>query len=84
MAWVGAGVGGGKSSKDENVGGGNGAGGGGRVLSRPVAAIVITPSGVRVEPIVDATKLGMAALTAAGFCLAMIARMGRKRARRME
>lgn len=77
VAWVGAGVGGGKSAKDENIGGGNGAGGGGRVLSRPVAAIVITSGEVRVEPIWDVTKLVLAGLTAAGFCLAMIARMSR-------
>ncbi len=78
VAWVGAGAGGGRSSKDENIGGGSGAGGGGRVLSRPVAAIVITSGEVRVEPIVDVTKIGIAALTAAGFGLAMIARMSRR------
>ncbi len=82
LASVGSGVGGGRSSQNENVGGGSGAGGGGRVLSRPVAAIVITSSGVRVEPILDTTKVGLAALTAAGFAIAMIARMSRRRASR--
>ncbi len=82
FAWVGSGSGGGKSDTGENIGGGSGAGGGGRVLSRPVAAIVITSSGVRVEPILDTTKVGLAALTAAGFALAMVARMSRRRAPR--
>ncbi len=70
---LGFGVGG----DDERNGGG---GGGGSVIARPVAAIVITPHGVRVEPIVDVTKLALAALTAAGFMLGMFARMSRKRA----
>jgi uncharacterized spore protein YtfJ len=52
-------------------------GGGGRILSRPVAAIVISPAGVRVEPIVDVTKVGLAALTAFGFMAATLWRMSR-------
>ncbi len=82
VAWIGSGVGGGRSNENNSIGGGNGAGGGGRVLSRPVAAIVITSSGVRVEPILDVTKVGLAALTAGGFALAMMARMSRRRAPR--
>ena len=74
----GAGTGGGKDQND-NRGGGGGAGGWSRVLSRPVAAVVITPDNVRVEPIVDATKVALAAFTAAGFMLAMIARMSARR-----
>ncbi|MGQ9554885.1 MAG: hypothetical protein ACUVWR_12315 [Anaerolineae bacterium] len=58
-------------------GGGGGGGGGGRTLSRPVAIIVISPSGIRVEPVVDVTKVALAAFTAAGFMLAMIGRMMR-------
>jgi uncharacterized spore protein YtfJ len=42
---------------------GGGGGGGGFAAGRPVAAIVIEPSGVRVEPVVDVTKLGIALFT---------------------
>lgn len=52
----------------ESGSGGNG-GGGGWSLGRPVAAIIIGPDGVRVEPIFDMTKVGIAAITAAGALL---------------
>jgi uncharacterized spore protein YtfJ len=73
----GMGYGSGKSNEveGENIGSGGGGGGGGRVLSRPVAVIVASPEGVRVEPVVDVTKIGLAALTAAGFMFGMIMRM---------
>jgi uncharacterized spore protein YtfJ len=45
-----------------NVAGGGGGGGGS--MGRPVAAIVIGPDGVRVQPIVDATKIALAAIGA--------------------
>jgi uncharacterized spore protein YtfJ len=68
-----------KSEEDESdeisEGSGSGGGGGGRVLSRPAAVIISTPGGVRVEPVVDVTKLGLAALTAAGFMVGMLLRM---------
>lgn len=54
-----------------SMGGGSGAGGGGRTLSRPVAVIVATPQSVRVEPVVDITKVAIAALTAVGFMIGM-------------
>lgn len=54
---------------------GGGGGGGGNVLSRPVALIIASPQGVRVEPIVDVTKLGLAALTAFGFMAATLFKM---------
>ncbi|MBI5302758.1 MAG: hypothetical protein HY868_11515 [Chloroflexi bacterium] len=79
----GAGSGGGKDAQT-NMGSGGGGGGVGRAFARPVAAIVVTPSAVRVEPIVDVTKVALAALTAAGFMLAMIARMNRQRAPRLN
>ncbi|HJW91219.1 MAG TPA: spore germination protein GerW family protein [Anaerolineales bacterium] len=60
-------------------GGGGGGGGGGRVLSRPVAVIVASPDGVRVEPVVDPTKIALAALTAAGFMLGMFIKMSNLR-----
>ena len=79
---VGSGYGrGGNDEKDTGQGGGSGGGGGGRILSRPVAVIVASPEGVRVEPVVDVTKVALAALTAAGFMVGMIARMSRSRQR---
>ncbi len=63
----------------EARGGGGGGGGGGRVLSRPVAVVVSSPEGVRVEPVVDVTKLGLAALTVFGFMATMTARMMSRR-----
>ena len=59
----------------KNTGGGGG--GGGHVLSRPVAVIVASPEGVRVEPVVDITKVVLAALTAGGFMVGMLLRMAR-------
>lgn len=56
-------------------GGGGGGGGGGRILSRPAAVIIATPDGVRIEPVVDKTKIALAALTAAGFMIGMLLRM---------
>ena len=54
---------------------GGGGGGGGRTLARPVAIVVASPDGVWVEPIVDWTKIGLAALTTFGFMIAALARM---------
>ena len=61
----------------KNAGGGGGGGGGGHVLSRPVAVIVASPEGVRVDPVVDVTKVALAALTAGGFMVGMLLRMAR-------
>jgi uncharacterized spore protein YtfJ len=47
---------------DDEAGGG-GLGGGGGSHGRPVAVIVIGPNGVRVRPVVDVTKIGIAAVT---------------------
>jgi uncharacterized spore protein YtfJ len=47
----------------QSVGGG-GFGGGGGSMGRPVAVIAIGPSGVTVRPVVDVTKVALAALTA--------------------
>ncbi len=58
---------GGENPKHE---GGGGGGGGGSVLARPVAVVVASPQGVRVEPVVDVTKVALAALTAGGFMVA--------------
>jgi uncharacterized spore protein YtfJ len=75
----GAGYGGGSSGKQEEegegYGEGGGGGGGGRTFSRPVAIVVSSPEGVRVEPVVDITKIALGFLTAAGFMTGMILRM---------
>lgn len=63
---------------EKNVSGGGGGGGGGRVLSRPVAVIIASPDGVRVEPVVDPTKIALAFFTTLGFMVGMIARMLRR------
>ena len=77
----GMGYGFGQGEKEESGstpnGGGGGGGGGGRVLSRPVAVIVASPEGVRVQEVVDPTKIALAALTAAGFMIGMMMRMMR-------
>lgn len=79
MAAMGLGYGWGQGTDKEQENQGSGAGGGGggfsRVLSRPVAAVVLSPDGVRVEPIVDITKVVLAALTAGGFMIGMLMRM---------
>lgn len=74
---VGSGYGNGGDEESENggSGGGGGGGGGGRVFSRPVAVIIVSPEGVRVEPVVDATKIALAFLTAGAFMLGMFLRM---------
>lgn len=64
-----------EQSDEMSEGAGGGGGGGGRVLARPAAVIIATPDGVRVEPVVDVTKIGLAALTAAGFMVGMLLRM---------
>ena len=79
LSIVGFGLGSGGGSQgaaeDVNAGSGGGGGGGGRVLARPVAAIVISPTGVRVEPIVDVTKIVLAVFTTIGFMTALLTRM---------
>lgn len=63
---MGLGFGRGSGNSEEEGGEGVGAGGGGGSAGRPVAAIIISPSGVRVEPIVDVTKIVLAFLTTIG------------------
>ena len=66
-----------EGSQETAEGSGEGGGGGGKTLSRPVAVVVATPDGVWVEPVYDITKVYMAAITAAGFMLAMLVRLAR-------
>ena len=64
--------------KQENTGGGGGGiGGGGGSSGRPVAAIVIGPEGVRIEPVVDVTKIALAVFTTAGAMWMMLGKMRR-------
>jgi uncharacterized spore protein YtfJ len=65
-------------AKSSAGGGGSGIGGGGGAMSRPVAAIIIGPDGVRIEPIVDRTKV---AITLISSVLAMAAVAGKMRRR---
>jgi uncharacterized spore protein YtfJ len=57
------------------VGGGGGGGGGGATSNRPVAVISISAAGVHVEPIIDVTKIAIAAATALGAMGVLLNRM---------
>lgn len=59
--------------------GGSGGGGGGQTFARPVAVIVAGPDGVEVKPVLDMTKIGLAALTTFGFMFSVLARIRRGR-----
>ena len=60
------------------TGAGLGSGVGGAVHARPVAVVIVDESGVRVEPVVDATKLGLAALTVFGSMVFFLGRIMRR------
>jgi uncharacterized spore protein YtfJ len=65
---MGAGYGGGggvgpDNDEGETAASGFGGGGGGTAMARPVAAIIIEPDGVSVEPIMDPTKIAVAFFT---------------------
>ncbi len=84
LCGLGFGVGSGSGTSTDNPdkpaqGSGSGGGGGGRILSRPVAVVVASPEGVRVEPVVDVTKIALAGLTAFGFMVGMMFRMSSRR-----
>jgi uncharacterized spore protein YtfJ len=70
-----------KEDGEPTVGLGAGGGGGGASVSRPVAAIEIGPHGVRVEPIIDPTKVVVAFFTTLVSMFAMMGRMRRIRKR---
>lgn len=57
--------------------GGGGGGGGGGARGRPVAAVVITPGSVHVQPIIDPTRIALALLTTLGFIVFWLARLQR-------
>ncbi len=79
LAAAGFGAGYGEGGPEEGGGSGGGGGGGGKTFSRPVAVVIADQSGVRVEPVVDPTKIAMTFFTALGFMVATIARMTRGR-----
>jgi len=70
---MGFGVGGGETSETGADSGGGG--GGGNVFSRPVAVIVSSPEGVRVEPVFDLTKIALAGMTTGVLILGMLGRL---------
>ncbi|HML21772.1 MAG TPA: spore germination protein GerW family protein [Aggregatilinea sp.] len=65
------------ASPAQGYGFGGGGGGGGYSAARPVAVISVGPEGVRVEPVVDPTKIVVTFLTVLGSVLMMRRRMTR-------
>jgi uncharacterized spore protein YtfJ len=61
---------------------GSGGGGGGGSHSRPVAAVIIGPKGVKVRPIVDATRIALAVMSAMAGVAFIALRMARGTHRR--
>jgi uncharacterized spore protein YtfJ len=57
------------------MGGGSGMGAGGGSAGRPVAIITLRPDGVKIEPVLDVTKIALAALTAWGAMMIALLRM---------
>jgi uncharacterized spore protein YtfJ len=72
---LGSGSGGDDEEGESGSGAGGGGGGGGRVLARPVAVVIATPEGVRVEPVADRTKVLLALITTLGFMFSVLARI---------
>ena len=64
-----------QGQKEEASGFGGGGGGGGASSGRPVAVISIRPEGVRVEPVVDPTKIALAFFTTIGTMFIMLSKM---------
>jgi uncharacterized spore protein YtfJ len=64
-----------EDAPSQPMGFGSGGGGGGSSVGRPVAVIHINADGVRVEPIVDVTKVGLAFLTMMGTIMAIGAKI---------
>jgi uncharacterized spore protein YtfJ len=56
---------------------GSGVGGGGGGRSRPIAAIVITPNGVSIKPILDLRSLALTALATVGITTFLMTRLAR-------
>ena len=56
-----------ETEKEIDKGEGGGGGGGGVTRSRAVAVVTVSPTGVTVEPVVDATQIAMAGIAATAF-----------------
>jgi uncharacterized spore protein YtfJ len=67
-----------EAPQDPGLGGGMGGGGGGFSGGRPVAVVVIGPTGLHVEPVVDPTKIALAFFTTLGAMAVMFRRMSRR------
>lgn len=81
VAGFGFGIGFGHGSSQDSgkpvSGSSGGGGGGGQIFSRPVAVIIASSEGVRIEPVVDLTKIALAGLTAGAFVLATLLRISK-------
>ena len=77
---MGAGFGTGYGEEQGESGAGGGGGGGGYSSGRPIAAIEIGPAGVRVEPIVDPTKIVIAFFSTFAAIFVAISRVKRQAA----
>jgi uncharacterized spore protein YtfJ len=75
MVGMGMGGGRGQGKATEEVTEGEGLGGGAGGHGRPIAVIVLGAEGVRVKPVVDVTRLALAALTTAGFMAFWLGRL---------
>ena len=75
LAGAGFGFGSGSGGEEGSNGQGIGGGGGGRSFARPVAVIIASPEGVRVEPVMDGTKISLAVLTAGAMMLGLALRL---------
>ena len=60
---------------DNKGDGGGGGGGGGKSFTRPVAVIISDKNGVRVEPVMDPTKIALTFFTVLGFIFATVAKV---------
>lgn len=60
---------------------GGGGGGGGQVRARPVAVLEITPERVRVEPIVDASRIALAGIALGAWSVYWVSATVRRVAR---
>ena len=75
---IGLGMGTGSGPMDEKgqpTGSGGGGGGGGR--GRPIAVVIMTKDGVRVEPVLDLTKVVLATFSTGAFMLFWLTRLTR-------
>jgi uncharacterized spore protein YtfJ len=62
----------GEASQSQKASGGGGVGGGGASRGRPVAAIIVGPDGVTVQPVLDVTKVALSGIAFAGTIVAML------------